>query len=599
MRVNTIAKAALPVVALILAGCKLSEPAPFDPRAIERIQRAEAEGVPPRPLQQMPTTFEASITPQGTPAPQRPIRDSRIPVGGYLRMGLQDIVHRAVANNAASRVAAYQAAIDEARILEAEARFDPTVFANLLVQNQNRTNRGPGQSPGRFDPATGAAIPDFVEIFSQTAAIGIRQTMTTGGQVEIRAQTTRNQILDQDPTDAADPDEPFYDNELVAQITQPLLRDFGNDVNQARITIARNDFRISALEWRQELERVLADIEQAYWQLWLAQRNVEIGEQFLRNTEGTENILIARLQQDTSRVQISQARAQVERANSDLVERRGRVVNFSDELKRLMNDPDLPIVGGEVIVPADAPTEDAIRSSLADQVETGLQNRYELMQQKLRIENAGTVVGAAQDNLQPQLNLTGQVGVLGIGSDFDRAFTRQTNTDIINWAIGLEFEIPIGNRAARAIYHRTLLQRLQAIEEYRGIAAQVESEVKQAHDNVATSWNRMVAARNQVFASEDFLDALRARERAGDPLTPEFVNRILQAQAEVTEARRSEADSVASYNVTLGVLERAKGTLLRYNQIGLRENPTPVAGGGERQRIEVKKPDLRFWKRDR
>ena len=457
MRVNTIAKAALPVVALILAGCKLSEPAPFDPRAIERMQRAAAEEVPPRPLQQMPTTFEAPITPQGQAAPQRPIRDSRIPVGGYLRMGLQDIIHRAVANNASSRVAAYQAAIDEARILEAEARFDPTVFANLLVQNSNRTNRSPDASPGLPDPTTGQ-IRDYIEIFSQVAAAGLRQTMTTGGQIEARFQTTRSQILEQFATRTpGNPEDPFYENEFVVQLTQPLLRDFGDDVNQARITIARNDFRISALEWRQELERVLADIEQAYWQLWLAQRNVEIGEQFLRDTERTEDILIRRIQQDTSRVQISQARAQVERANSDLVERRGRVVNFSDELKRLMNDPDLPVVGGDVIVPADAPTEDAIRSSLADQVETGLQNRYELMQQKLRIENAGTVVGAAQDNLQPQLNLTGQVGILGVGSDFDRAFTRQTNTDLINWAIGLEFEIPIGNRAAREIYHRTLL----------------------------------------------------------------------------------------------------------------------------------------------
>src|SRR5687768_13600968 len=586
MRVNTIAKAALPVVALILAGCKLSEPAPFDPRAIERMQRAAAEGVPPRPLQQMPTTFEASITPQGTAAPQRPIRDSRIPVGGYLRMGLQDIIHRAVANNAASRVAAYQAAIDEARILEAEARFDPTVFANVLVQNQHRNAQLPG------------SLSQFAEIFSQVAAAGLRQTLPTGGQVELRYQTTRSRNLRQDVLGQVEPGAPVYDNELVAQITQPLLRDFGDDVNQARITIARNDYRISALEWRQELERVLADVEEAYWQLWLAQRNVEIGEQFLRETERTEDILIKRLGQDTSRVQVSQARAQVESADVDLQDRRGRVLNLSVELKRLMNDPDLPVVGGDVIVPADAPTDDAIRTSLADQVETALQNRYELMQQKLRIENADTVVGAGKDNLQPVLNLTGQVGVLGQVTDFDRAFTNQLNTDLINWAIGLEFELPIGNRAARAIYHRTLLQRLQAIEEFRGLADQVRGDVQQAHDNVATTWNGIVAARRQVFASEDYLDALRARERAGEPLTPEFVNRILQAQTEVTQARRIEAQAIASYNISLSQLERAKGTLLRYNQIGLREDPTPVQGGGNRQRLDLKKPNFRFWRGD-
>ena len=590
MRVNTIVKAALPVVSsLILAGCKLTDPPPFDPQAIEQIQRHAAEQVPARPMQRMPTTFEASITQQGTAAPQRPIRDSRIPVGGHLRMGLQDVVHRAVANNAASRVAAFQAAIDEARTLEAEARFDPSVFSSLIFQNQNRNITAPGQ------------VFDFREVRGLTGAVGIRQTLTTGGQAEVRYQSSRNKVIDQDPLAAGgeDPDDPFYENELVAQITQPLLRDFGDDVNQARITIARNDFRISALEWRQELERVLAEIEQTYWQLWLAQRNVEIGEQFLRDTERTEDILIKRLGQDTSRVQVSQAREQVERAAADLEERRGQVLNLSDDLKRLMNDPDLPVVGPEVIVPTDAPTDDAILMSLPDQVETGLQNRYELMQQKLRIENADVVVDAAQDNLQPVLNLTGSVGVLGQGRDFDSAFNRQTNTDIINWAIGLEFEVPIGNRAARAIYHRTLLQRLQAIEEFRGLSDQIQAEVKQAYDNVATTWNRMVAARRQFFAAEDFLDALRARERAGQELSPEFVNRILQAEELVSIARQRLAQSIASYNISLAVLERAKGTLLRYNQVALREDPTPVPGGGEWQRLDIKKPDLRFWRRDK
>jgi outer membrane protein TolC len=591
MRVNTIAKAALPVVSFMFAGCKISDPAPFDPRAIERIQRDAAESVPPRPMQKLPTTFEAPITPQGTAAPQRPIRDSRIPVAGYLRMNLQDIIHRAAANNAASRVAAYQAAIDEARILEAEARFDPTFFANFQVQNQQRSVRLPGV-PTRPDET------DFNEIFSQTAAVGLRQVLTTGGQVELRYQSTRARLLNQDVLGQTEPGAPVYDNELVAQITQPLLRDFGDDVNQARITIARNDFRISALEWRQELERVLADVEETYWQLWLAQRNVEIGEQFLRETERTEDILIKRLGQDTSRVQVSQAREQVESADVDLQDRRGRVLNLSVELKRLMNDPDLPVVSGEVIVPADAPTDDAIRTSLADQLETALQNRYELIQQKLRIENADVVVQAGQDNLQPVLNLTGQVGVLGQGPDFDSAFNRQLNTDLINWAIGLEFELPIGNRAARAIYHRTLLQRLQAIEEFRGLADQVRGDVQQAHDNVATAWNGIVATRRQRYASEDYLDALRARERAGEPLTPEFVNRLLQAEVGRTQARRLEAQAIAGYNIALSQLERAKGTLLRYNQIALREDPTPAQRGGERQRLDVKKPNFRFWRRD-
>jgi hypothetical protein len=67
----------------------------------------------------------------------------------------------------------------------------------------------------------------------------------------------------------------------------------------------------------------------------------------------------------------------------------------------------------------------------------------------------------------------------------------------------------------------------------------------------------------------------------------------------VSIARQRLAQSIASYNISLAVLERAKGTLLRYNQVALREDPTPVPGGGEWQRLDIKKPDLRFWRRDK
>ena len=43
-----------------------------------------------------------------------------------------------------------------------------------------------------------------------------------------------------------------------------------------------------------------------------------------------------------------------------------------------------------------------------------LDNRLELLQQQARIDNASVTLGAAKNNLLPQLNLVGSVGANGV-----------------------------------------------------------------------------------------------------------------------------------------------------------------------------------------
>ena len=57
-----------------------------------------------------------------------------------------------------------------------------------------------------------------------------------------------------------------------------------------------------------------------------------------------------------------------------------------------------------------------------------------------------------------------------------------------------------------------------------------------------------------------------------EPLTPEFVDRKLNLQANLANARSDAAQAVSAYNIALARLEAAKGTLLRYNNVIMEEN---------------------------
>jgi outer membrane protein TolC len=180
-----------------------------------------------------------------------------------------------------------------------------------------------------------------------------------------------------------------------------------------------------------------------------------------------------------------------------------------------------------------------------------------------------------RNNLLPQLNLTGSVSIQGAGFNPGQALKDQRHWEDVSSSIGLELEIPIGNRAARAIYRRVQLQRLQAITQYKNQIDLVQQEVKTSLRDVETSWAEITQRRQARFAAADSLLAIKQREEAGEALTPTFVQLQLDAQERLARAEAEEAAAVSNYNVAIAQLERAKGTLLRYNNVVMEEEPLP------------------------
>ncbi len=391
----------LALTIVVVVGCSLNEAPPFDPKAIERIQREGARYTPTPEMAPLPRTLPA-INPAEGVEPNRP---KTRPIGPTVRMELKEIIHRVVINNLNVRVAGYQASIDKERITEDEALFDPSFFANALAQKQFPQGVVPQLAPN--------------ELLQQSLEAGFKQKLESGGQVQIGVKSTRSQFQSTPYIfNPATTQNTVYDSTVTFQITQPLLQNFGDYVNRARILIARNDYRVSVLDWREQLEKAVQTTEEAYWKLILAYRDLEIQQHLLRDTESTLDIIIARLQNDTSMLQVSQARATVEQRRASLVRAQAQIGDLSDQLKALMYDPDFPLGGPVTILPGDEPVEEPVRYTIADQLETAMQNRLELIQQKLKIDSAQVVIKAAENNLLPSLNLVGTVGLEGLGNDF-------------------------------------------------------------------------------------------------------------------------------------------------------------------------------------
>jgi outer membrane protein len=558
------------IAASLMIGCRdVGEPLPYDPRALQQNERLSAIGRKPEPMRQLPTTlpgvtFGRTRSPDNIPVTGEPLGTNE----EIVRMTLQECVHRAVANNLDIRVAGYGPAIESSRVVEAMARFDPTFFTNINGQYQNQQTAG--SIINNFDAILhnqpGGTIISYETVQEQyQLQTGIKQDLPSGGQAKIQFQTQRSDI---DPRSFVK--NPYVQDDLLFQLTQPLLRDFGTEVNRARIDIARNTQQISVLDLRKQAEESISKLEETYWQLYEAEQDVLIQEELLNQSNQTGDVLSSRLGTDVSRVQIAQTSAAAEERRAGLARVHSHVRDLSDQLKALMSDPDYTVSGSILILPADAPTEEEIQFDPEEQINQAMENRFELGQDHYKIGNASITVNAARNNLFPQLNLVASAGAEGLREDFDTALNEMAQFNHLNYAVGFEFEVPIGNRAARSIWRRSLLQRQQAIDAYRGQQVQITAEVTQAMREVHTTWNEIIGNRKSKFAYADALRGLQQREGT-EPLTYTFVQLKLDIQERYADAKRLEAQALARYNIAVAALERAKGTLLRYNNILLEE----------------------------
>ncbi|HEY7086705.1 MAG TPA: TolC family protein, partial [Tepidisphaeraceae bacterium] len=211
-----------------------------------------------------------------------------------------------------------------------------------------------------------------------------------------------------------------------------------------------------------------------------------------------------------------------------------------------------------------------------DQIDTAMENRLELGQQQYRIDSADVALRVARNNELPQLNLVGTVGIQGLDGAFHNTVEDQVHNDNMNYSVGLQYEFPLGNRAARAITQRALLQRQQAVDQYRNLIEQTSLEVKTALREVNTTYDEIVATRQARFAAADALLAIQQREEGGEALTPTFVQLKLDFQERLASAADAEVQAISNYNIAIAALEKAKGTLLRYNNVIMEEEKLPI-----------------------
>lgn len=403
---------------------------------------------------------------------------------------------------------------------------------------------------------------------------GLSQNLPTGGGYSVGVDFSRG-------TGGFGSFDPEYNQSLSLGVDQPLLRDFGIDINRRFITIARNTLGINHETFRTALMDTAVAVEQAYLNLIYARRAVEVVKESLFLARDQARITQIRIDVGASApLDILQPRVTIATTEEQLITSVASVRAAEDQLRALLNLA--PEEWDRPIIPTDPVDYLPMTINLADAVRRAYELRPELRQDQLATDTRRVQYLYARNQTLPQLDFELRYGLSGVAGTettrdpvtgavtvdrvpFGRGLRNIAEFEFPNWTVGFNVGYNITNIGARAEARRAELDFRQSRLTQEQTRQTIAVDVRQAARDVDTASRTIVASRAARDAAERNVEAERRRYENG--MTTNF--QVLEVQQQLSDARVRELQALVGYRQAVARYHRAVGDSLEVRNISV------------------------------
>ena len=514
--------------------------------------------------------------PPGAPAPKPPPA-----VDGEVRLTLVQALSLALANNHDIQIAGLQPPSAEQDITVAEAVFDPTLFASDTTGRVDR----PIQS--LLD--TGATQQGVLLQNTVSWQAGLRQKWLTGGTFAVYEATdymnTNSTLIIPNPQNVT---------RTTFELAQPLLRGSGMEYNRAAIRVANLNAAVSFQDFRKGVQDAVAAVINAYWQLAFDLESVrasrvsrDLAAEVLRREQAR------RLQGVSSDLDLNRAAAAVALREADVVRAENQARDAMDKVKFLLHSPDLSVASETRLVPIEAPRFFLVDVDRSAAIATALVRRPDLERARSAVAINRIRLDVADRDRLPKLDITLRYIMNGLDRHATASYESQNFGERTSWNVGLELEVPLGNRSADATRRKRALEYDQSLVEMDKLANQVMQEVSGAARAVLLARNEIEATLTAKTAAARTVQGEQRRFELGETTNDE----LLRAQETLATAERDYLRALLNFNLALVSLARAQGILLENQGIEIvqappaPDHPRPLGLRLAPPKDEPKKPD--------
>jgi outer membrane protein TolC len=324
-----------------------------------------------------------------------------------------------------------------------------------------------------------------------------------------------------------------------------------------------------------------------YWDLVSAYEQTHVNEQSLAFAQQTlENARKQLKLESIPEMDVLRAEAEGSRRDQELTVARTSLQLQETLMKNAVTKSlDDPVLEAMPIVPTDR--TEAIQPETSQAIESliseALHDRAELAESDVDLVNRQISRRAARNALLPTLSLVGFYSGSGLAGmlnpvctqgcttnvppDFGGAIINAFNNSSPDYYVGLNLNIPLRNRVAKADQYRSELEYRQAELRLEQLKKQVRIEVRNAQYAVEQTGARVQAARKARDLAQRTFDITKREQDLGAGSSYQ----TLSAQRDLSLAELDLVTAMTVFEKAKVELDRATGTTLEHNGIQLQD----------------------------
>lgn len=407
---------------------------------------------------------------------------------------------------------------------------------------------------------------------------------------------------------------PQFPTAFTFTYTQPLWRGFRIDNNRRQIEIAKRNLSLTDAQFRQRAIDVISQVEQAYWNLAFALRNLQVQIDAVKQ---------ARIQVESNNRQVEKgvlapidvvaAQTQVTTFEQNVYTAQEAVTQAENTLKTLILPDRTDTLWARALTPVTPVNLEAPRVPLEQAVRAALDNRPELAQLKTTADINDVNVRYFRDQTKPQVDLVGTYTTAGLAGTLVAANPNAVNSNSLlttrvnelsalagleplpsstststvapnlvggytqslrnligqNYPtarLGLRLSLPLRNRTAEANLGASIAQGNRIKNQLAQAEQLIEADVRNSLQAVRSAEARLQSAAATRSSAEQQYESEQRQFRAGT--TTVFL--VLQRQTDLLAARAGELQAQTDLNKAISAFQRATGRTLEANQISIR-----------------------------
>jgi outer membrane protein TolC len=375
---------------------------------------------------------------------------------------------------------------------------------------------------------------------------------------------------------------PGFNSQYRILFTQELLAGFGFGPNLRYLRIASNNKKISEIAFKDQVIATVTQIENIYWDLVSAYEQAQVNEQSLAFAQQTFGNAKKQLElQSIPEMDVMRAEAEVSKRDQDLTVARTNLQLQESLMKNaLTKSLDDPVLEAMPVIPTDRtqPVKTESTAPVQDLISAALHGRAELAESNADLSSRQISRIAARNALLPSLSLVAFYGGSGLagqlnplcagctsttGSGVGDALSNTFNNSAPDYYVGLNLNIPLRNRVAKADQYRSELEYRQAQLREEQLKKQIRIEVRNAQYALQQTKARVDAAQKARDLADRTFEITKKEQTLGAGSSYQ----TLTSQRDLSVAELDLVTARTIYEKAKVELDRATGMTLEHNGI--------------------------------